>query len=219
MHRLLILVAVGTALAVAQNRPADLGATMQVIAQSLGVACNYCHSAERGSGAREPKKDIARQMMAMTADLSMRVQQATGNPAAKVECITCHHGVPIPRQLTDIITDTLREKGATEAVLQYRALRDRFYGKQAFDFSEDTLIGLASRLAARNPDDAIALARLNLDYNPKSSRSYSTIAYAYTRKLDNEAAMTNYLKAAELDPSDVVVQGQIESLKSALRRR
>ena len=26
----------------------DLGARMQVIAQSLGVSCNYCHTADRG---------------------------------------------------------------------------------------------------------------------------------------------------------------------------
>ena len=38
---------------------------------------------------------------------------------AKVECITCHHGVPIPRQLTDILTDTLRQKGSPAAIAQF----------------------------------------------------------------------------------------------------
>src|ERR1700680_1232090 len=133
--RLVILNILGCSLVAAQTRPADLGATMQVIAQSLGVSCNYCHSAERGSGQPEPKKDIARQMMAMTRDLNDRVQQATGNATAKGECITVHHGVPIPRQLTDILTDTLRQKGSPAAIAQYRDLRQRFYGHQAYDFS------------------------------------------------------------------------------------
>jgi tetratricopeptide (TPR) repeat protein len=217
--RLVILNILGCSLVAAQTRPADLGATMQVIAQSLGVSCNYCHSAERGSGLPEPKKDIARQMMAMTRDLNDRVQQATGNATAKVECITCHHGVPIPRQLTDILTDTLRQKGSPAAIAQYRDLRQRFYGHQAYDFSEDTLVGLAERLSQARPDDAIALLNLNLEYNPKSSRSYAAIGYAYTRKLDDETAITYYEKALELDPNNVVVQGRIESLKTSRRRR
>jgi hypothetical protein len=111
MRRLPLIVFAGVGLTFAQAPSADPAATMPVIAQALGVSCNYCHSAERGSGQPEPKKDIARQMMAMTRDLNARVQQITGNSAAKVECITCHHGVPIPRQISDILADTLRSQG------------------------------------------------------------------------------------------------------------
>src|ERR1700704_661726 len=80
----------------AQNRQGNLQFDMQAIAQALGVQCEYCHSAERGSGLPEPKKDIARQMMAMTREINARVQTATGKAptqAAIVECATCHRGV------------------------------------------------------------------------------------------------------------------------------
>jgi tetratricopeptide (TPR) repeat protein len=207
-----------SAVVFAQTPSADPIASMPVIAQALGVSCNYCHSAERGSGQPEPKKDIARQMMAMTRELNARIQQITGNSAAKVECVTCHHGVPIPRQISDILTETLRTQGADAAVAQYRDLRERFYARQAYDFSEDTLLNMAQRITASRPDDAIALLNLNLDYNPKSARSYAAIAYAYTRKFDDETAIKYYEKSLELEPNGVV-QGQLESLKIYRRRK
>ena len=216
-RRITVLAVLGASLAAAQTRPQDLGATMNAIVQALGVSCDYCHSAARGSGQPEPKKDIARQMMAMTRDLNARVQQATGNASAKVDCVTCHRGVPIPRQLSDILTDTLRSQGAAAAVAQYRDLRARFYGGQAYDFTEETLVGLAQRLSAGRPDDAIALLKLNLEYNPKSARSYAAIAYAYTRKFDDGTAITYYEKSLEIEPNNVV-QGELESLKNFRRR-
>src|SRR5579872_1744095 len=66
---------------------------MDEISRGLGVQCNYCHSAARGTGTPEPKKEIARAMMEMTRDLNKKVPEATGKSAAEttqVECVTCH---------------------------------------------------------------------------------------------------------------------------------
>ena len=216
--RPLVLSTLFAAAAFAQPSGPDASLNMQSIAQALGVSCDYCHSAARGSGAPEPKKDIARQMIAMTRELNARVQQATGNSSAKVECVTCHHGVPIPRQLSDILADTLRFKGTDAAVAQYRELRERYYGRQAYDFSEETLANLADRLVTGRPDDAIALMKLNLEYYPKSARTYATIGYAYTRKFDDESAIVYYKKALEIEPNNGVIQGRLASILS-LRRR
>lgn len=215
--RLLLLSLVSAAAGFGQT-PSNAIPNMQVIAQSLGVSCDYCHSAAPGSGAPEPKKDVARQMIAMTREINTRVQAATGNLSAKVECMTCHRGVTIPRQLGDIISDMLRAKGADAAVAQYRELRERYYGRQAYDFSEETLANLADRMVEARPDDAIALMKLNIEYNPRSARSYSTIGYAYTRKLDDETAITYYQKALEIEPNNGIIQGRLASLTS-LRRR
>ena len=218
----LLLLLTSAACLSAQTPPQNIMPLMQEIVQALGVQCEYCHSAPRGSGQPEPKKDIARQMIAMTRDLNARVQTATGKTAAEatqVQCVTCHHGVPIPKQLAEIVSGTLRAKGAAAAAEQYRDLRQRFYGRAAYDFGEDTLIGVAQPLAAGKPDDAIALLKLNLEFYPQSAKTCAAIGYAYTRKYDDATAITFYEKSVELDPNNGVVRGQLEQLKMYQRRK
>jgi len=206
----------------AQTPSPDLFVTMQEISAALGVGCNYCHSAVSGSGAPEPKKDIARAMMAMTRDLNGKVEAATGKSGAsvtRVQCITCHRGVAIPGQLSDILTQTLRAQGTAAVIVQYRDLRQRYFGRQAYDFGEDTLLGLAQRIVESKPDDAVALVQLNLEFNPNSARSYIALAHAYTRKIDDASAMASLEKALELEPDNGVARGQLEQLKSYHRKR
>jgi tetratricopeptide (TPR) repeat protein len=224
MRRILgsLLVFAAGALMAQSIPPADLAATMRDISQSLGVTCNYCHSAERGSGQPEPKKDVARAMMAMTRDINAKIQAAIGKPpgeSTRVQCVTCHRGVTIPGQLSDILTKTVREKGVPEAAAQYRELRKRYYGRQSYDFSEDTLLTVAQPLSNKTPDDAIALLQLNLEFNPQSVRTYTAIAYAYTRKLDDTSAIANLEKAHEIEPENGIVNGQLEQLKSYRRKK
>jgi len=195
---------------------------MQEIAQALGVSCDYCHSAPRGSGSPEPKKDIARAMMAMTRDLNTKVQEATGKTAAettKVECITCHHGAAIPQPLSAIILRTIGEHGGAAAVEQYRDLRKQFYSRATYDFSEDALLQMVQRVVQGRPDDAIALLRMNLEFNPQSAKTYALIGFAYTRKVDDASAITNLQKSLELDPTNAMVRGQLEQLQEYRRRR
>jgi tetratricopeptide (TPR) repeat protein len=195
---------------------------MQMFTQALGVSCGFCHSAERGSGQPEPKKDVARAMLAMTRDINAKVQTATGKSAkdaAAVNCVTCHHGVSIPRQLAEILSQTLREKGADAAIAQYRDLRQRYAGTQAYDFSENTLLGLATQLANGRPNDAIALLQLNLEFNPRSAPSYAELSYAYTRKLDDDSAAAALEKALAIDPENGIYQGQLEQIQRYRRAR
>ncbi len=195
---------------------------MQAIASALGVECAYCHSAPRGSGQSEPKKDIARQMIAMTRELNERVQTVTGKAAGavtRIDCITCHRGVPLPRQLRDVVWQTVVKEGGDAAAAQYRDLHDRFYGRGTYDFGEDTLILVAQRLANVKADDAVTLLKLNLEYYPDSAKSYVGLAYAYTRKVDDASAMAALEKALEIEPNNAVARGQLEQLKSYQRRR
>ena len=195
---------------------------MQEIGQALGVRCDYCHSAPRGSGQPEPKKEIALAMMAMTRDLNAKVQEATGKPAnetTRVECVTCHRGVAIPQPLSAIILKTVREKGGTAAVEQYRDLRTHYYARATYDFSEDALLDMVQRVVQGKPDDAMALLRMNLEFNPQSARTYALLGFAYTRKVDDTSAIANLEKSLELDPTNAMVRGQLEQLKEYQRRR
>jgi len=191
---------------------------MQAIAQALGVNCDYCHVAERGSGQPEPKKDIARAMMAMTRDINVKIQ-AAGTGAVQVQCVTCHRGVPVPRQLSEILSETLKTQGATAAIEQYRELRKQFYGHQAYDFGENTLLALAQQITSSRPNDSIALLQLNLEFYPRSAGSYAEIGFAYTRKLDDDSAIANLEKALEIEPNNGIIRGQLEQLKSYQRAR
>ncbi len=213
---LAFLVTAATALAPAQTM------NMQEVAQALGVRCEYCHSAPRGSGQPEPKKDIALAMMAITRDLNAKVQEATGKPAnetTRVECVTCHRGVAIPQPLSAIILRTVAGKGGAAAAEQYRDLRKQFYSRATYDFSEDALLEMVQRVVQGRPDDAIALLRMNLDFNPQSAKTYALIGFAYTRKLDDASAITNLQKSLELDPTNAMVRGQLEQLQEYRRRR
>jgi tetratricopeptide (TPR) repeat protein len=206
----------------AQAPQADLSARMQTISQALGVTCGYCHTADRGSGQPEPKKDIARAMMAMTRDINAKIEAAAGGTSksvTQVECITCHRGVAIPRQLSDILTQTLKNQGVEAAIAQYKDLRNRYYGSAAYDFGDATIINIAQAMATRRPDDALALLNAQLEFNPKSAKTLTAIAYAYTRKFDDATAITYLEKALEIEPENGLVQGQLEQLKSYRRKK
>jgi tetratricopeptide (TPR) repeat protein len=214
------LVAAAAGLLVAEAQAQTMN--MQEVAQALGVRCEYCHSAPRGSGQAEPKKDIALAMMAMTRELNAKVQAATGKPAneaTRVECVTCHRGVAIPQPLSAIILRTVAEKGGVAAVEQYRDLRKQFYSRATYDFSEEALLEMVQRVVQGRPDDAIALLRMNLEFNPQSAKTYALIGFAYTRKVDDASAITNLQKSLELDPTNAMVRGQLEQLQEYRRRR
>jgi tetratricopeptide (TPR) repeat protein len=224
-HFVLAAMALSLAPAVrfAQAQPApDLMATMQKFCKALGVTCEYCHTAPRGSGLTEPKKDVARAMMAMTRDINGKIGTATGknaNEVTTVECMTCHRGVAIPLQLSEILSRTIREKSVAAAVTRYRELRTQYFGGQSYDFSEGTLLTLGQQLTAVKPDDAIALLEVNVEFYPQSARSYAALGYAYTRKFDDASAIKYLEKAVALDPDNGVIRGQLEQLQSYQRRK
>lgn len=210
-------------------------ANMQDIAQGLGVKCEYCHARmgravpppETGNAAAadSPAKshlEVAGAMIAMTRELNEKIVAATGKPAnevTRVTCITCHRGVAIPGQLSDIIAKTAVQKGPDAAVTQYRDLRTQYYGHQAYDFSEEALLVAAQQVVRIKPASSIPLLRLNLEFYPKSVRSYAQIAFAYTRSLDDESAIATLEKALEIEPENGELRGQLEQLKSYHRKR
>lgn len=194
---------------------------MEAIAADLGVDCAYCHTrgaAPAPSAGGKLRLDVAREMIVMTAELNTRVQDTTGRPQARVRCVTCHRGVAIPRQLQDIVWQTTMEQGHEAAVAQYRDLRTRYYGRQSYDFGEDTLLLVADRIAQTQPPAAIALARLNLEFFPRSARSYVTLAIAQSRT-DLAEAIGTLKTALEMNPNDALARGRLFQWEEDLKRR
>ena len=196
-------------------------ATMQTFAQALGVRCQYCHVDEPGgredmaSDEKTPKK-TARAMMLMTRDINTKIPEAIGKnaeDATHVACMTCHRGVAIPKQLADILADTSASKGTAAAVAQYKELRNRYYGAMAYDFSEGGLLAAATRPGTR-PEEAIVWLQLNLEYYPKSARTYVTMAQVHQRANDKAAAMKDLEQALELDPNNNQAKQALQRLKA-----
>jgi Photosynthetic reaction centre cytochrome C subunit/Tetratricopeptide repeat len=196
---------------------------MQQIAASLGVQCTYCHVME-GRGGRtdmaaddKPTKKAARGMMLLTRDINGRLPDAIAkSPEAttRVGCATCHRGVPIPRQITDVVTDAAASGGAAAGLTKYRELREKFYGGQSYDFSENGLIATAQRaMTANRPDDALTYLQANVEYYPKSARSYLVMSQAHLTKQDKAAAMKDLEKAIEIDPNNAQARAQLENLR------
>jgi tetratricopeptide (TPR) repeat protein len=192
---------------------------MNLIARALGVSCEYCHA--RGIEPTEPvaiaarrRLDIAKAMIEMTAGLNTSVAAATNRTekAPAVQCITCHRGVAIPRQLSEIVLQTTMASGGAAAADQYRELRQRYYGRQSYDFGEDELLRAVERIVSARPADAIALLTMNLEFYPQSSSSYVLIGQAYIRMRDLDAAIRSFEKAIELDPNNAMARGRLVQL-------
>src|SRR3954468_23868850 len=198
---------------------------MRGFAAALGTECGHCHvwTAPGAPGNdftldTKPEKAKARVMLRMVQNINMTLGTELpklGKPAneiVQVQCVTCHRGSTIPKQLVDIVTDTGNQSNAGAAIAKYRELRTEFYGAQAYDFSDATLFDAATRaVAAGKFDDAILYAKTNIEFNPKSARSHQVMSQAYQRKGDMPNAIAAMEKAAALDPT---MQPALNNLKN-----
>lgn len=211
------------------SRPRAPRPNMQAMNEALGVRCVYCHVPGRHGeedldfkSEANPKKRVARLMLAMTADINAAVPAAVlkaSGEVTTVTCVTCHRGVADPRPLAEILTRTLEEQGPDAVVAQYRDLRARYFGRDAYDFSDRTLIRVVEPILERGPAVALTLLRLNLEFNPRSADSYVMMARAETRRLDDRAAIGLLEQALAIDPSHGLAQGYLAQLKQFTRPR
>jgi hypothetical protein len=203
----------------------EIVATMQGFVQALGVqaagGCGYCHvgtaPAFDFASDTKPAKTVARKMILLSRDITAKLPEVTGKPAAEVtrlRCATCHRGLAIPKLLPDVLTETSTRSGTAAAVQQYRELRTKFYGGQSYDFSENALVAAATPLINGNkPDEALTWLQLNAEFYPKSSATYAALGQAYAKKNDTPNAIKSFEKAIELDPNNQNAKRQLEQLK------
>lgn len=215
-----------------QVLPRDMprGQVMQVMrgfAGGLGVRCDYCHvegpektmqSMDFASDEKETKK-IAREMLRMAMDINTKyITQTMGRTLterAQVGCITCHHGVPRPRTLQAELAAAYDSAGADNAVAKYRALREQFYGRAAYDFGEMSLVEVASDLG-RKPDqrrDALRMLQLNLEFYPKSAVTYTGLGSGSLQLGDTAAAIASFQRALDIDPDSPMAKRMLGVLK------
>jgi hypothetical protein len=183
---------------------------MRNFAGALGVRCQFCHVGEEGMpldkfdfvSDQKRTKLVARQMMRMVAEINRRLDTLPGRPTPglTVTCATCHRGVSRPVPLATLVADAATSAGTDSAVKAYRALRERYYGKDAFDFSEFSLnaaaltVGRASKFS-----EAFSLLKLNEEFFPTSSAAAVTRGNLELRRGDTTAAEAAFREAIKRD--------------------
>jgi tetratricopeptide (TPR) repeat protein len=193
--------------------PAELRATMNGFTRALGVRCLYCHVGEEGKPFRhedfakddKPTKIKARAMLKMVQDINgtyLANLEKRADPPLRVECFTCHHGVPQPRTLQDVLTYAYDQGGMDSTLARYQALHDRYYGRAAYDFGEVALTLVAAHADSEGHGaDAARLLALNVEANPNSDfakrqQVMSTLTSAFrTLGADSGAALYHHYKS------------------------
>jgi Photosynthetic reaction centre cytochrome C subunit/Tetratricopeptide repeat len=200
----------------------ELIATMQGFVRQLGVqaqgGCAYCHAGtapqlDYASDAN-PKKDVARRMILMSREITGKLPEVTGKPAAQItslRCATCHRGMPVPKVTEVALTDAAAKGGAAAAVQQYKDTR-----KQALDYNENALVAYATTLInGDKADDALTVLQANAELDPSHAPTYAAMAQAYAKKSDKDNQIKMLEKAVQLDPNNQQLKRALDQLKAS----
>ena len=198
---------------------------MRNFAGGLGVRCQFCHVGQEGMPlaqfdfAKDEKRTklTARQMMRMVAEINARLDTLPEHEKmtshVEVTCETCHRGVSRPMPLEQVIQETAQAAGADSASRVYRALRERYYGRAAYDFGEPTLNIAAFRLArAKKYDEAFAILRLNEEQFPASSNLATFRGNISLMRGDTTGAITAFREAIRRDSTNGEAQGRLRQI-------
>jgi hypothetical protein len=191
----------------------ELVDAMREISSSLGVRCGYCHAEKEGGPGHEmdwasdalKAKTTARVMMQMTHTINAtEIPKITTihTDRLEVRCRTCHHGLPRPMLIEDVLTGAYQAAGFDSLKTKYEALRKQYYGTDAYNFGERMLPALGEKLAGKDkPQVMVGLAEYNLQWFPDSGIAHLILGQAKGSAGDKEGAVVEVKKAVELDPT------------------
>ena len=198
---------------------------MRNVTGALGVRCQFCHVGQEGMPlaqfdfAKDEKRTklTARQMMRMVEDINRRLDTLPEHEKmtshVEVTCATCHRGVSRPIPLEQVILETAQAAGADSAGRVYRALRERYYGRAAYDFGEPTLNIAAFRLGrAGKYDEAFAILHLNEEQFPASSSLAVFRGNISLMRGDTAGAIVAFREAVRRDSTNGEAQGRLRQI-------
>ncbi|MDH4069867.1 MAG: c-type cytochrome [Ignavibacteria bacterium] len=202
-----------------------LSPVMRGFTRSLGVRCSYCHLGEEGKplstydfvSDENPNKDRAREMLRMLGSVNDHLKkiEPSGDQAVNMWCHTCHRGRPRPMTLGEEISEQYRLRGVDAALAHEQSLRDRFYGRGAYDFTNEDALNLLGYQALETSDfeGAIRVFRLNTERFPESANAWDSLGEGYMRSGRNEEAIQVYRKSLELNPANRNAKEMIATMK------
>jgi tetratricopeptide (TPR) repeat protein len=214
-----------------QVLPKDLpGSRLQPVmigfTRALGVRCSYCHKGEEGKplstydfpSDENPNKNRAREMLRMLGSINDHLKniQPSGDKRVNMWCNTCHRGRPRPMTLEEELGEQYRTKGLEPALDYYADLKQKYYGRGAYDFGEDALNSFGYEALKKNDAaGAIEVFRLNAAQFPQSGNVWDSLAEAYMKAGDLTKAEEYYQKALTRDPTAENAREQLKKLKES----
>jgi hypothetical protein len=197
--------------------------TMRNFTSYLGVRCQYCHVGVEGQPLdkfdfvtdEKRTKVVARQMMLMVQEINRRLDSLPAGIGAKLQvtCNTCHRGTTRPMPLSQLVIDAAAAAGADSALKTYRGLRERYYGRDAYDFGEGSLNTAAFRLGGlKKFDEAFIVLKLNEEFYPGSSGMYVFRGNINLQKSDTTAAEAAFREAIRRDPMNQEAKGRLQAI-------
>jgi len=203
----------------------SLTGIMRGFALALGVRCQYCHPGGSGQGLQgidfksddDPDKGKARFMMKMVAELNGTTLPGLPDrdqPSLDVQCVTCHHGLSRPITLAADLMQTIEKFGAEAAVARYRELRQQYYGTGAYDFSPESLNGMARPLVrADRSADAIVMLELNAEMYPEDAQTALSLGQLYAQAGERDKAIASYERVLSLEPNNRQARAALQRLR------
>jgi hypothetical protein len=202
-------------------------AIMRGFTAALGVRCQFCHVGREGmpldsfdfASDEVHEKEMARGMMRMVAELNEEILPEIldhHESTVRIQCMTCHRGAARPVMIEDSLGAVVESFGADSLVPVYERLRERHYGRFAYDFGERSLNVLAARLmAAGRPAEARTVLELNAQNFPESANVAFELGRVY-EALDEEAlAIEQYEKALRLQPEHAGARRRLDELSGS----
>jgi len=201
----------------------ELIGKMRGFSFALGVRCQYCHAGGDGvsldgvdfASDDKPEKRRARYMLEMAEEINTSLLTAVPErrvPNVRVECQTCHRGLPRPTMIDDVLRARIADEGVDAAIAHYRELHDEGYGGWSYNFGEWAIKDLAAEYATESPEIMAALMRMNSEYHPESISVWAGLAGAEARAGNRDAAVAAARKGLELDPENRQILRILESL-------
>lgn len=192
--------------------PREVVDVMRGFTRALGVRCSTCHLGEEGQpltsydfvSDERRGKVVAREMIRMTGAINEQtIARLPERPdsSLQVTCATCHRGVARPVPLERIIVQAAVASGADSAVRAYRALRETYYGRAAYDFSEGTLVSAAQQLSQQQRfGDALALLDLDNEFYPRGAELMLATGDVHRARGDTASAVKAYRETLVRNP-------------------
>ncbi len=205
---------------------ARLGAPMRGFTRALGVRCSYCHVGEEGKGFstydfpsdENPNKNRAREMLRMLGSINEHLKniEPSGDKRVNMWCHTCHRGIARPISLSEQLGETYRAEGLEASLTQYSELKEKYYGKGAYQFGENVLNELGyEALKRENPEGAIKVFKLNSKEYPKSGNVWDSLAESYMKAGDNKKAKKYYRNSLKLSPNNQNAKDMLKKLEES----